>query len=784
MRRVAGIAVLLVLASCPPPPQLEGKLCDERGECPNGLVCFNGKCRAERCDPDQLGQPCVSGVGACARSGTWSCLQAEQTCSGGQGDPLPEVCNGIDDDCDGNVDDSVLDAGEACIGGFGVCRGEGTRVCADGGPVCQPSNPVDAGAEICGNGIDEDCDGLADDGCLSTIAGSGPPGDRDGHLEDAMFYRPEFMAAGRNGDVFLADSSNNKVKVIRPDGGVWTVAGNGACALVDGPALAASFCQPRGVAVAQNGDVWVSDSRNQRIRVVRDPLTPMATVETRFADAGPSPPLATPRGLSFLSDGGLVVADPTQHRIYLFTTRGFTIGSGRGFGDGDHMAVQFQSPVDVVQIGDGELAVSESHRIRRVVLGQGSMSSTIAGSTDGDSGYLDRAGVAARFNGPQQLLFEPDAGRLLVPELGSSSGVRAVPLDNTVSTSTVYRPLVNPIGIAPLSPNNFAVSELTAHWVRRVVSPGDGGPGQLQRFVSNSAYVPSFDGDASFARLSQPDRLVFVPPHTLVWTDATSVRMMVLDAGYVVTAVSRTSGDGGPDGPLFQGGWIGTPVDAKLGPGGAVYVTDSTNRTVRKLDFDAGRIETVTSPFTGSISVLAFSKSPVDGEDLLFVVEGAVLWRIGMQSNTRQHLSGLDSGVTIAGVTGLVGGENGDVILVDTNDTFRRFTFDGGVQPFYRYIANSNVRTFAFDAQGRILFGRGPRVHRADPRDGGIETVFDSAQYPAFGNLVPVSTISGFADGPHRVGIIGSATSVALDGDRLFVSDEPNNRVRLLLLPR
>ncbi len=77
----------------------------------------------------------------------------------------PEVCNGDDDDCDGTADGMVEQCyeGPAPTLGVGVCHG-GTRVCLAGAyGVCREQ--VRPGREVCGDGIDDDCDGVADDGC-------------------------------------------------------------------------------------------------------------------------------------------------------------------------------------------------------------------------------------------------------------------------------------------------------------------------------------------------------------------------------------------------------------------------------------------------------------------------------------------------------------------------------------------------------------------------------------------------------------------------------------------
>ena len=124
-----------------------------------------------------LGDACGAGVGACARSGSVVCRDNAAVCGAMAGAPAAERCNGTDDDCDGSVDEGNPESNQACVaqGAQGVCR-NGRTVCGAGALNCV-AGPV--GAEVC-NGLDDDCDGRTDEDAagqpLSRTCFGGPAG--------------------------------------------------------------------------------------------------------------------------------------------------------------------------------------------------------------------------------------------------------------------------------------------------------------------------------------------------------------------------------------------------------------------------------------------------------------------------------------------------------------------------------------------------------------------------------------------------------------------------------
>jgi len=260
-------------------------------------------------------------------------------------------------------------------------------------------------------------------GVVTALAGSSSGTFADGTGVAASFNTPKGLAVLPNGTIVVADYTNNRIRLVTPAGVVTTLAGSGTGTFADGTGAAASFYYPAGIAVLSDGTIVVADASNHRIRLV----TPLGVVTTlagsgspNFADGtGTAASFKSPNEVAVLPNGTIVVADQNNHRIRLVTYPGGVVttlaGSGTGtFADGTGTAASFNFPQGVAVLPSGMIVVADylNHRIRLVDPTSGVVT-TLAGRS---VGYADGTGTVASFNGPSGVDVIPSSGVIVVAD--------------------------------------------------------------------------------------------------------------------------------------------------------------------------------------------------------------------------------------------------------------------------------------------------------------------------------------------------------------------------------
>ena len=150
-------------------------------------------------------------------------------------------------------------------------------------------------------------------GLVTTVAGTGKPGYMDGASDIAQFKAPAGIAVDATGQIYVVDTGNLRIRKIANDGTVSTVAGSGASGFADGPGTSAMFAKPSGIALDGQGGLYVSEYGNYRIRRVLPDgsVTTVAGSGTNGGSDG-APTSATfrqPAGLVWTPTGDLFIAD-------------------------------------------------------------------------------------------------------------------------------------------------------------------------------------------------------------------------------------------------------------------------------------------------------------------------------------------------------------------------------------------------------------------------------------------------------------------------------------------
>ncbi len=274
---------------------------------------------------------------------------------------------------------------------------------------------------------------------VEKVTGTGTSGYADGPLDSAKFNTPNSIVIDGAGNLFITDRNNQKVRKISASGIVSTIAGS-TFGFADGEGPTAQFRNPGGISMDGQGNLYIADWDNNRIRKI----TPDNFVSTyaggngRGDEDGDAISVAqfnTPKGSSMDATGNLFVAEQDNHAIRKITPAGMvsTIAGGNsGFENGIGMVARFNRPRDVVVDASGNLYVADAgnHSIRKIT-SNGTVS-TLAGN--GTLGFTDGDGAAARFENPKGLAVDK-SGNIYVADYGNHSIRKITPAGNVTTVA-------------------------------------------------------------------------------------------------------------------------------------------------------------------------------------------------------------------------------------------------------------------------------------------------------------------------------------------------------------
>ena len=554
-------------------------------------------------------------------------------------------------------------------------------------------------------------------GIITTVAGSGSPiytGD-NGQATNAGIGISPFggICLDSSGNLFIADGSNNRIRKVATTGIITTVAGGGFGG-DGGPATSATLNSPSGVAVDSAGNLFIADSFNNRIRKVDTGGTISTVVGTGAAGysgdggAATSAKVNIPGGFGFDKSGNLLIVDTGNHRIRKLTNNIITTvaGSGTiGYAGDDGLATNanLSSPanVSVDKIGNLFIADGVNNRIRKV--GTNGIITTVAGHILNDGDYATNA------------------------TLGSP-----------------YGSAVDPLG-------NVYIADSLNNRIRKVDVNGI-----ISTVVGNGVTTYSGDGGlATNASLSRPFGVALDTAGNLFVADGFNRRIRKVDTnGIIMTVAGNGSSGFSGDGGTATNAKISTPYGVTVDAAGNFFITDQSNRRIRKVDTN------------GIISTVAGNGSYAISGDGGAATNAGILFPYGTALNSSGNLF-------------ITGGYSGQVRKVDANGIISTFAGNGtnGYSGDGGNATNASLTTpfgVALDAIGNVFISDANyAVVRKVNTNGIISTIAGSG-------LVDGVGFSGDG-GPANQARFSNLYGVTTDGaGNVYITDAGNNRIRKL----
>lgn len=264
---------------------------------------------------------------------------------------------------------------------------------------------------------------ISPDGLVSTVAG-GTTGYADGTGTKAQFWSMSQLIWVNKGYLVIADYQNRRLRKMTPEGEVSTIAGNGASASTDGPALQSSLNGPSTLAEAPDGSLYIGEANSRKIRKLDTSgvVTTFAGSGLTGREDGPGPQASFTEITALVCDeaGNLIVADAREHLIRKISPEGIVTtlaGTSKGYSDGPGVQAAFNKPSGLALDDKGNLYIADLGNNRIRVLDPAGVVRTVAGS--GGFGDQDGPALEATFNNPESLVWDP-SGSLLILDLNNN----------------------------------------------------------------------------------------------------------------------------------------------------------------------------------------------------------------------------------------------------------------------------------------------------------------------------------------------------------------------------
>ena len=611
----------------------------------------------------------------------------------------------------------------------------------------------------------------------------------------AQLNFPTAVAVDGAGNLYIADSSNNRIRMVNANTGIIaTVAGGGAICVShinpvgDGcPATQAQLNGPLGVAVDGNGNIWIADTFNHRVRLVRAISGTIGTLAgTGTASyngdniSSINAELNYPSGVAADAAAHVYIADTNNNRIRVANlgTGGITTVAGTGTGayNGDNIAAtsaELWNPNGVAfdALGNIYIADNRNNRIRRVDASTGTIT-TVAGNGSGfESPNNDNIGAtSAAVSSPASVAVDL-AGDLYIADFGYSR-IRRVQYSVSFGSVSLGQPSQSlPVAFdfaATVQVGNVAVLTRGTSGKDFVMASGStcgvgsyGGPSSCSVNVN---FVPTAPGTRTGAVVVYDTA---TPPNVLAtaYLSGTGAAPAIGFGPGIITTVAgsgtvcTSSTDGVGDGCSATSAELNNPVSEAMDDARNIYIADTGNNVIRKVDASTGIINII----AGGGTLCASPINPVG--------DGCPA--------TQAQLSS-PSGVAVDGAGNLYISDTGNhrIRKVDASTGMITTLAGTGIPGYYQ---DNVLATLAeLSTPFGLALDRAGNLYVADENNNRVRLIYSRTDI--------ITTVAGTGAGAYNGDNILATSAelyspygVALDGaGNLYIADSSNNRIRMV----
>ena len=631
-----------------------------------------------------------------------------------------------------------------------------------------------------------------DTGLIETIAGNGLYDFRGdgGDAQNASMRFPFDVAVDGQGNVYIADGFNNRIRRVGTDRRITTVAGNGSQSYSgEGLAVGVALNNPTGVAIGPDGNLYIADLGNNRIRKLSPPGCSAANCVIStivgdgngnyYGDGGQANKAAIrqPADVAFDAAGNMIVCDRGNNRIRRVTTNGVitTIAGGGVYGPhgeigdgGDATSAVLYTPSQVTVDASGNVYISDTnhHRIRMLRPGNPNYTiTTVAGTgATGWAGDGAAATSATLFNvwgvavtSPGTFWLAQSAEVAVSPnnrvrKVTSFGTIQSVVGGGDGSGGAAINAQVDPRGSDAIDSGGSLPDLYFADGAYNMVRRVDGDTGIIDTIAGNGTFGYSGDGGpATNATFKTPYDVAVDEAAGIVYVADTFNNVVRRIANGTITtfAGNGQAGYNGDNAAPAQK-MLNAPRGVAVDRSGILYIADSENNRVRKVS--GGQITTVAGNGSWGVGVdnVRATDTPLKTPTDVVVANDGTLYIADSGSNRIRRVSPSGIITTFAG-----------------NGT-QGFGGDGGLAVNAKLSAPAYV---SLDDSGSLFIADSGnnRVRRVS--NGSIETVAGNG----------LTTTSGDGGSSINAGI-GSPSGVAVDpqGAELFISTNDADRVRIV----